>query len=137
MAVSPDGLMLIAGDDRGILYQWDLGRAAGPRLIGRIVANGSGAGDVIEKAGDDVRAVTAMRFLIGGRSLVVGDAGGGVATWFAVPVEGRGRLHAAIHRHRSTDAPIATSRPRSETAPLPRRARAAKMHHYTSAADVF
>ena len=135
MAVSPDGLMLIAGDDRGILYQWDLGRAAGPRLIGRIVANGSGAGDVIEKAGDDVRAVTAMRFLIGGRSLVVGDAGGGVATWFAVPVEGRGRLMQPIHRHQKHDAPIVhiAASQRNRTFMTADAAGVAKMHHSTSA----
>src|SRR5690606_17867635 len=77
LALSPDGLTLAVGDDGGLLYQWDLANASSPRLIGKIVANGPEAGRAAEKARRGSFAVTALAYLIGGRSLVVADAGGG------------------------------------------------------------
>lgn len=139
MALSPDGMALIAGDEEGLLYQWDLKEAAEPRLIGKMAANGAEAGGVVDQQSGGRWPVTAIRYLIGGRSLVVGDAGGGVATWFAVPVEGRGQLLQPIHVHQGHSAAVVDIAPsqRNRTFATADAAGVVKMHHSTSERTFF
>lgn len=84
-------------------------------------------------------AVTALRFLIGGRSVVVGDAAGGVATWFAVPAEGRGQVLQPVHRHRSHNAPVTqiAASQRNRTFATADAAGVLMMHHSTSEQTFF
>ncbi|RMH35761.1 MAG: ABC transporter permease subunit [Nitrospirae bacterium] len=62
------GESLVLGTDNGILQHWDIRDAAQPAL-GGTYATGQGS------------SVTALRYLIGDRTLVVGTADGNVTTW--------------------------------------------------------
>lgn len=139
LALAPDGLTLAVGDDGGLLYQWDLANASSPRLIGKIVANGPEAGRVAEEAGRGSFAVTALAYLIGGRSLVVADAGGGVTTWFTVPVEGHGQLLQPVHRHQGHVAAVVHVAPsqRNRNFATADAAGVVKLHHSTSEQTFF
>ncbi|MGH7818750.1 MAG: hypothetical protein ACREQ9_03175, partial [Candidatus Binatia bacterium] len=72
LALSSNGIRLVAGFEDGMLHRWDLG-AAEPRHVESVRAT----------AGSDV-SVTALGFLIGDRTLVVGDSSGAVSTWLSV-----------------------------------------------------
>ena len=109
---------LFLGTSRGQILQYDLRDRDSPRLKQAVAA------------GTDSAPITALGFLIGDRTLVVGDQAGAVSTWQVVPA-GRGRRGAAgphppVRRHmRSRSSP---STPRSGTrasSPPPRAARSA------------
>lgn len=74
-AVVLDGFLdnLYAGTESGKLYHWNVRDKENPKLA-----------DVISAAGDGETAVTALGFLIGNRSLIVGDEAGNVSIWFQV-----------------------------------------------------
>lgn len=76
-----DGRYLYVGSTAGELLRWDLGEAGEPELLDRLTAFADG------------RSITALNMLFGDISLAVGDAQGGLATWFAVPTaDGRPAL---------------------------------------------
>src|SRR5690606_34868414 len=139
LALSPDGLTLAVGDDGGLLYQWDLAHASSPRLIGKIVANGPEAGRAAEKARRGSFAVTALASLIGGRSLVVVDAGGGAVAWIMGAVEGRGELLKPVHTHQGHAARVVHIAPsqRNRTFATLDAAGVVKLHHSTSEQTFF
>jgi phosphate transport system permease protein len=67
------GSMLYAGSERGDLLRWDLRAENGPLLLDE------------QRIAEEPYAVTALALVLGDISLAVGDARGGIATWFAVP----------------------------------------------------
>ena len=70
-AVTRSGRYVLVGTDRGDVFRWEMGRAGdAPKLLGHF------------RVSD--QAVTALDFLLGDVSLVVGDAGGRVSTWMPV-----------------------------------------------------
>lgn len=99
--VDGSGRHLLAGTDRGEVYCWDAKDVrAPPSLVQRFRAS-------------DL-AITALAFVLGDVSVVVGDAGGHVSTWF--PVRGPGGSVYASYRkihvfrsHRTAVSAIATS----------------------------
>jgi phosphate transport system permease protein len=77
---------LVVGTSRGRLLRYELSDAGGPALAETVDATAGGA------------PVTVLGFLIGDRTLVVGDGAGGVSSWQLVrPAVGPRRL-ARIHR---------------------------------------
>src|SRR6185295_12630273 len=70
IAVDAKGTRAYVGTAAGVLQLWDLKDPENPKLVGAAVAA--------------ARAITALTFLIGDTSMVVGDAGGGVNVWFPV-----------------------------------------------------
>lgn len=109
VALSPDGRSLLVGTDGGLLYQWDVRSPASPRRVAVLAATGESAGSALVEAAPAGPAVTALRFLIGGESVVVADAAGGVSTWFPTPDASvpTGRRFARIHVLESHAAPVA------------------------------
>jgi phosphate transport system permease protein len=73
LVLSTDGAILYAGTDTGWLLRWDLARGENDRLLDRF------------QAFEDGRAITTLGMALGDISLAVGDAAGGLSTWFAVP----------------------------------------------------
>ena len=74
-AVAVDGMVrqVLAGTDRGEIREWELGEVDDePRPAGSVPAAEDGA------------AISALSFVLGDVSLVVGDASGRVSTWFKV-----------------------------------------------------
>ncbi|HLE26412.1 MAG TPA: ABC transporter permease subunit [Thermodesulfobacteriota bacterium] len=64
---------LYVGTKTGELYYWDIRDNTNPRLV-----------EVIDATENPETAITALGFLIGDRSLVVGDGSGNVSIWFQV-----------------------------------------------------
>ena len=84
---------LFVGTSRGQLIWYDLRDPKDPRQAG-----GAEVGEA---------PVTALGFLIGDRTLVTGDARGGVATWQVVPVVGGGtRRLTLVHRFQGHAGPV-------------------------------
>lgn len=76
-ALTTSGEDLLVGTEHGWVYHWDVSEPEEPELVQRFQATSS------------VRvAVTALAFLIGDESLVVGDATGGLGIYFRVRVAG-------------------------------------------------
>jgi phosphate transport system permease protein len=101
LAVDGRGDDLFVGTSRGAILRYDL------RDRGSVPSP-----DVIE-AGVAGAAVSALGFLNGDRTLVVGDARGGVSTWQLVPAPGRSVRLARMHqvtRHESPVTAISPSR---------------------------
>jgi phosphate transport system permease protein len=103
LALDRAGHFLYAGTGSGILLRWDLEEAGSPVLLDRL------------QAFADRRAVTALGLVFGDISLAVGDAQGGLSTWFPVVGEenpGGKRLHRihTLERHASTVTAIFPSR---------------------------
>lgn len=73
LALDPSQEALYVGTDDGRLLQFDLSDPERPERVA-----------VIQAASTRGAAITALKFLIGGRSLAIGDAGGGVSVWFNV-----------------------------------------------------
>ncbi len=89
----------IAGTDRGAVYHWELGDTA---TLTDVATTGS-------------RPVTALSYVIGGHTFVVGTDDGTLSAWFRAPVAADGSLGLvravdfelagiADHRHRSFDS---------------------------------
>ena len=83
LSMDRDGNTLYGGTKDGILARWQLKEdgAVGPREIAR--------------AFPDRRAITALALVLGDVSLAVGDARGGLSTWFPVKAETARRLRLA------------------------------------------
>ncbi len=73
MELDKELLNLYVGTDKGNLYNWKLRGEDRPELVDIIQAT--------DKAGS---AITALAFLLGDRSLVVGDQDGNVSVWFDI-----------------------------------------------------
>lgn len=73
VVVDPPGSAAYIGASDGRLYHWDLGNPAAPVLV-----------DARAATANPGVAVTALAYLLGGRSVIVGDASGKVSVWFPV-----------------------------------------------------
>jgi phosphate transport system permease protein len=90
LALDQRGENLFVGTSRGQLVRYDLRDVEAPRRM-----------ETVEVASTRGGAVSALGFLIGDRTLVVGDAGGGVSTWQVVaPAIGGAVRLTRIHRFR-------------------------------------
>jgi len=76
VALDHKGQFLYVGTDQGMLLCWDLSTPDAPQLTESI------------RAFPDGRAITVLGFVVGDVSLAVGDARGGLTTWFATAEEG-------------------------------------------------
>jgi len=87
---------LFIGTSRGQLVRYDLRDKENPKAVETVdVANRPGAG------------VSALGFLIGDRTLVVGDEAGGVSTWQLIPPPGGGQPHPArIYQFQGHAGPV-------------------------------
>lgn len=72
VAFDKSGHTFYAGTDQGTLLRWDLSEAGDAVLVDRLPAYASR------------RAITALALVFGDVSLAVGDAEGGLSTWFPV-----------------------------------------------------
>ena len=83
------------GTDGGEIWEWELnGADEAPALAGSFVAAPR-------------QPITALEFLLGNQSLVVGDAGGGLATWFRAQGADGGRgPYRRIHGFEPHAAPV-------------------------------
>src|SRR5262249_5717241 len=73
IAVDSAGRGAYIGSARGALYEWDISDKEQPRLV-----------DVVDATGHADVGVTALGFLNGDQSIIVGDAAGHVSVWFPV-----------------------------------------------------
>lgn len=96
LALDRNGHTLYAGTAQGTLLRWDLSVAGQGELLDRLPAF------------PDRRAITALALVFGDVSLAVGDAGGGLSTWFPVrTASGEAGKHLQrIHTLRSHDAAV-------------------------------
>ena len=78
LKIDARGEDLFLGTSRGQVIRYDLRDGANPVRAERVDVGTPGA------------SITALGFLIGDRTLVVGDQGGGVSTWQVVPPPGGG-----------------------------------------------
>ena len=83
MAVDESGRHLYLGTSTGQVAMVERGESGGFRLAG-----------VVDVTGKQGTAITAMGFLLGARTLIVGDASGGISSWQALEEPGgEKRLH--------------------------------------------
>jgi phosphate transport system permease protein len=126
LAVDDGGRDLFAGSAAGQIARAEIG----PDGIRPVETTGSAA--------RPAAAVTALGFLIGDRTLVSGDAAGGVRTWQVLPGEDGVKRLVAIHDFRPHDGPVVA------VAPSPRDKGfvtadvrgTVRLHHATSAASL-
>ena len=76
VAVDRKGHYLYAGTDNGMLLRWDISEPGQVRLLDSVQASG------------ERQAITALSLVLGDVSIAVGDAGGGLSTWFPVKAPG-------------------------------------------------
>jgi phosphate transport system permease protein len=103
LALDGRGEDLFIGTSRGQLLRYDLREPSRPARV-----------EVIDIAAGRRVPVTALGFLLGDRTLVVGDESGAVSTWQVVPPPGGGdrrltRIH-EFERHKSAVSVISASR---------------------------
>ena len=94
-AVAKSGRYVLVGTDRGDVFRWEVGRASSkPRLLDHFPVSD--------------QAVTALDFVLGDVSLLVGDVGGQVSAWMPVRTrEGDNkRTFKKIHTLRSHPAAV-------------------------------
>lgn len=96
VALDSTGEFLYAGTAKGHLLRWDLREAGEAELLEQF------------QAFEDGRAVTALSLVLGDISLAVGDAKGGIATWF--PVAGAGNVKRLRRIHELKSHPSGISR---------------------------
>ncbi len=117
------GKTLYAGTEGGHILYWDLA-ADPPRLM-----------DTVD-AVTPPRPITALQMVLGDISLAVGDAGGGLSTWFAVNTSERGGLASLrrIHQLQPHPAPVAAIMPSQRDKTIVSLSRAGEIHfdHMTS-----
>ncbi len=94
---------LYVGTRKGELYHWDIRDKANPRLQ-----------EVIDATGNPEIAITDLGFIIGDRSLIVGDGSGNVSTWFQVedntsPIGRRLKKAHALAQHNGLVTAVAAS----------------------------
>ena len=93
MTLDSRGQMLYAGTDNGHLLRWDIRNPGSANLTDSI------------RAFSDNRAITALGFIFGDVSLAVGDARGGLSTWFPV------RIYPGAEQRQLTQIRSLTSHP--------------------------
>jgi len=88
---------LFVGTENGKLYHWDVSDRENPKLLRAIEAT-----DGLNTA------ITALAFLIGDRSLIVGDEEGNVSVWFEVPdsTSASGKVLTRIHELPPFELPV-------------------------------
>jgi phosphate transport system permease protein len=96
LALDHGGHTLYAGTADGFLLRWDLSEPGEAQLTDRVAATADG------------RGVTALALVFGDVSIAVGDAGGGLRTWFPVrPEDGSpGKVLTPIHTLTPHDAAV-------------------------------
>lgn len=101
LAMDHAGGALYAGTDQGTLLRWDLSEPGEAELLDRLPAF------------PDRRAITALALVFGDVSLAVGDAKGGLSTWFPVRVseQAQGKHLQRIHTLTSHNAAVKTIYP--------------------------
>jgi phosphate transport system permease protein len=100
LLVDGRGEDLFAGTTGGQLVRVDLREGGGPR-VAETLAVGPQAGT----------PVTVLGFLIGDRTLIVGDAAGGVSSWQVLPGGGQGRRLERIHEFVPHDGAVVALAP--------------------------
>ncbi len=100
MLMDITGRVLLAGDDAGRVHYFDISRPANARRL-----------DVRQVMEDDDVSVTAMEYLLGSESLIVGGSDGRVTQWFLVRDEDNVRRLQQVRSFESHDAPIRTIAP--------------------------
>jgi phosphate transport system permease protein len=93
LVMDREGQTLYAGTDNGRILVW------------KVDSEGDAPRAEIVPAFHDKRAITSLAMVLGDVSLAVGDAQGGVSTWFAISREGRRQLTLA-HTLASHDGPV-------------------------------
>jgi phosphate transport system permease protein len=93
---------LYVGTEEGKLFHWNISNKDSPELV-----------EIVDATGSSSTAITALGFLIGGRSLIVGDEAGDVSVWFQVedPTSPKGKRLKKIHVLDSLEAPITAISP--------------------------
>lgn len=93
---------LYVGTEEGKLFHWDISNKDSPELV-----------EIVDATGKSKTAITALAFLIGGRSLIVGDGAGDVSVWFQVedPTSPKGKRLKKIHVLDPLEAPITAISP--------------------------
>ncbi len=93
---------LYAGTEEGKLFHWNISDKTNPELL-----------EIVDAAGKSNTAITALAFLIGDRSLIVGDEAGDVSVWFQVedPTSPKGKRLKKIHVLDSLEIPITAISP--------------------------
>ena len=96
MAVDSKGHFLYAGTDNGWLLRWDISEAGQIRLLDSLQASATH------------QSITSVALVLGDVSVAVGDAGGGLSTWFPVTAPGSSedKRLSRIHTLRSTKAAL-------------------------------
>jgi phosphate transport system permease protein len=101
LALDGRGDDLFVGTARGQIARYDLRDRSAPRVA-----------EIIDAAHRPGASITVLGFLLGDRTLVAGDAAGGVSTWQMVRPSGAGRLHLVrVRRFRPHEAPVAAFSP--------------------------
>ena len=107
VAVDTKGHYLYAGTENGMLLRWDISEPGQVRLLDTVQATG------------ERQAVTALSLVLGDVSVAVGDAKGGLSTWFPVKAPGSSddRRLLRIHTLRSSQGKMTLiiPSPRSKT----------------------
>ena len=128
VVVNGPGRQLLAGTDSGEIIEWSLGDAETPPRYSRTLS-------VSE------HRVTALEFLLGDRSLAVGDASGGLSVWFEVPEPGKsgGRRYRRIHTFPPRDTAITCIAPSARDRQFLTGSRSGRvaLHHATSEQTFF
>ncbi len=106
-AVDSKGHYLYAGTDSGWLLRWDVSEPGQAPLLDSVPAS------------EGRRAITSLSLVLGDVSVAVGDATGGLTTWFPVKIAGSGedRRLTRIHTLRSAAGPVSRiiASPRDKT----------------------
>lgn len=98
VAVDTKGHFLYAGTDNGMLLRWDVSEPGQVRLLDTVQASG------------ERQAITAISLVLGDVSVAVGDAKGGLSTWFPVKTPGSSedKRLSRIHTLRPNSGAVAT-----------------------------
>ncbi len=99
LALANDGNRLFVATDKGELLRWDLSDSEQPQLLEKL------------QAFADQRKITALDLVFGDVSLIVGDAKGGLSTWFPVRSDSGSWVLTQIHQLTSHDGPLARVSP--------------------------
>jgi ABC-type uncharacterized transport system permease subunit len=98
VALDTKGYFFYAGTNTGHLLRWDLSDASAPQLLDSVKAVASG------------KAITALNLVLGDISIAVGDATGGLNTWFPVAEPGAGSNKTLTQIHPLGNAESAISK---------------------------
>jgi phosphate transport system permease protein len=96
LVLDQEGSTLYAGTEKGSLLRWDISQPGRPALLDRLPAF------------TDHREITSLALIYGDISLAVGDARGGVTTWFPVASQASGGVKRLqrIHDLAEHDSPV-------------------------------